>query len=115
MVKQILVVDDTPDDLGAMKNILRKEGYRVETAMNEEETLEKIGKNTFDLVLLDILMPVSGYKLFKAIRKKVSSGSKIVCASIVPRQDVDMNNIDGFIQKPFSNEDFIGSVKSILK
>jgi len=39
----------------------------------------------------------------------------IVYVTIVPKNDIDMNNIDGVIQKPFAPKEFISQVKNFLK
>ncbi len=115
MVKNILIVDDRLDDLESMKKILEKENYLVVAVTNETEVLEKIAEKVFDLIILDIIMPHSGYDLLKTLKKKLGHKSKIAYISIVPKQDVKMDGADGFIQKPFSNEDFITNVRSLLK
>lgn len=115
MVKNILIVDDELDDLSSMKKILEKENYKVETASSEGDVLGKIIEKIFDLIILDLIMPRSGYDLAKLLRRKLGHKSKIVYVSIVPKQEVTMAGADGFIQKPFSNEDFIIKVRSLLK
>ncbi len=75
--------------------------------------LWKISKSTFDLILLDILMPVSGYELLRHLKEKTPA-SKIAFVTILPKGDVNMSDIDGFIQKPFSNENFISEVNKLM-
>ncbi len=60
-------------------------------------------------------MPTSGYEIIKKLREKVGHKSKIAYVSILPKSDVNMKGADGFIQKPFSNQDFINGVKVLLK
>ena len=69
MAQRILVVDDSPFILELVKDVLVREGYDVERAMNGHEAMLAIGENPPDLVLLDIIMPeMSGYQVCRLIR-----------------------------------------------
>ena len=115
MVKNILMVDDEFDDLETMKNILSGEGYAVKTATNGAQALDLLTGNGFDLVLLDIRMPtLSGYDLLRLLRERLNHKAKMIYISIVPKGDVDMDDADGFVQKPFSPKKLIAEVKKIL-
>lgn len=54
----ILVVDDTPTNVTLVKRIFEKEGCHVVTAENGEDALSKTGTEKFDLILMDIMMPL---------------------------------------------------------
>ncbi|MCI8363865.1 MAG: response regulator [Eubacterium sp.] len=70
--KRILVVEDNEINREIVEEVLKSEGFLVETAQNGEEALEKIQESTagyYSLVLMDIQMPVmDGYEATKAIR-----------------------------------------------
>src|SRR6185369_3954551 len=55
---QILVVDDDPDILEALSEILEAEGYEVDRARHGQEALARIEQRRPDLILLDLMMPV---------------------------------------------------------
>lgn len=75
---RILVVDDEPDLQRNLEKTLEKEGYFVETAANSPDALQKLDKRSFDLIILDIIMPDwtgklskrAGIDLLKEIRSK---------------------------------------------
>ncbi|MBW2965939.1 response regulator [Candidatus Woesearchaeota archaeon] len=114
-MKTIMVVDDEPEDLKTMKSVLEKEGYNVVTAEGGVDFLKLITHKDFDMVLLDIRMPkLSGYDLSRLLRKRLNRKIKIIYVTIVPEKEVAMNNIDGFIQKPFSPESLLDGVKKAL-
>lgn len=116
MVKKILVIDDEFDDLSATKAILEKEKFDVETSTNGAQALDLLRKSKFDLVLLDIKMPtLSGYDLLRILRERLNHKVKMIYVSIVPKQDVDMTDIDGFIQKPFSPKSLMEAINKVLK
>lgn len=69
MKKKILVVDDEPDLVAAIKARLEKSGYQVIPAYSGEEALKALRQEKPDAVILDILMPEpNGLKVLKKIR-----------------------------------------------
>ena len=116
MAKRILVVDDDFDDLQTMSTLLEASGYKTVHVSNGAKALDLLKSNGFDLILLDIQMPtLSGYDLLRLLREKLNHETKMAYVSILSKNEVDMDNIDGFIQKPFSPAFFIKEVKRILK
>ena len=66
----VLVVDDTPQNVKLLTDLLVVNGYRVEAAQSGEEALEKIAASIPDIVLLDVMMPgLSGYDVCRKIRQ----------------------------------------------
>ncbi len=116
MQGKILIVDDEFDDLFSMKEILEGNGFEVKTAANGAQALDLIENEKFSFILLDILMPVlSGYGLMRLFRQRIDRKMPIVYVSIKPSQDVDMDDIDGFIQKPFTPESLFSGVTNAIK
>lgn len=116
MYDKILVVDDESEDLKTMKMLLEEKGYAVKTTSDGTKALEILMENRFDLILIDILMPrLSGYELLRLIREKTNHDMVLVYVSIVPKQEVDMTDVDGFIQKPFSPDSFMKVVKKAIQ
>ena len=112
VAKKILVVDDDFKDLNLMKSVLEHEGYEVHGATNGAKAIDMLGTR-FDLILIDIQMPtLTGYDLMRLIREKINGKSNLVYVSVVPKKNVDMSNVDGFIQKPFKTPSFIKLIKS---
>ena len=65
-----LVVDDEETDLRLHSDLLRAEGYQVQTASNGEAACRLIAQETFDLIVTDIVMrPVSGFEVLQAARR----------------------------------------------
>jgi sigma-B regulation protein RsbU (phosphoserine phosphatase) len=66
---KILVVDDTPNNVMLLEDMLTARGYQVTTAVNGEEALGKMAAEAPDLVLLDIMMPkMNGYQVLEHVR-----------------------------------------------
>jgi class 3 adenylate cyclase len=67
---RILVVDDVELNRSMLSRRLERKSFQVETAEGGQEAIEKIRSTTYDLVLLDIMMPeVSGYDVLEEVRK----------------------------------------------
>lgn len=65
----ILVVDDTPDNLRLLIRILQKNGYKVRPVTNGFSAIDAIQSSAPDLILLDIMMPdINGYELCKKLK-----------------------------------------------
>ncbi|MBI2629500.1 response regulator [Candidatus Pacearchaeota archaeon] len=115
-MKKILIVDDEADVLETMRTILEKEEYGVTTAKNGAYAIDLLKTVKPDLILLDIMMPtLSGYDLLRLLREKLNHKVKMVYVTVVPKSEVDMADIDGFIQKPFSPKEFVKKIKEVLK
>ena len=66
---RILVVDDADFNREAMTRILEREGHQTDTAVDGSEALEKLGREAFDLVLLDVMMPgIDGIQVMETMR-----------------------------------------------
>lgn len=119
MSKKILVVDDEEMGLRMAEFILQKE-YQVEKATSGAECLEKLGQDRFDLVLLDVEMPVmNGFETLEKIRNMSScKDQKVVFLSA----DDDAKSKEkacalgalGFVRKPILPQDLQNFVAEIL-
>jgi len=70
MVKRILVVDDDENILSLERTILEQKGFAVTTAAGGAEALKLLDAETFDLVLLDVMMPeVDGFTVCRRIKE----------------------------------------------
>lgn len=73
---RILVVDDNPINVQLVGSILAEEGYIVEFASGGDEAMDWIRSLSFDLILLDVIMPgKSGFQVCREIRNHASYGS----------------------------------------
>ena len=118
MNKNILVVDDDKDIRELVEVYLKTEGFNVKLAENGKEALELIEKTSFDLVLLDVMMPkMNGLDTLIMIRKKYIMPVIFLTAK---NEEVDMIRglalgADDYIGKPFSSMELLARVKAQLR
>lgn len=116
--RKILVVDDDKDICEAISIYLKSEGYESQRAANGKEALEKLEEEAFDLVLLDIMMPVmDGIVCASKIRETSAIPIIFLSAKSEDTDKVLGLNIgaDDYITKPFSPMELIARVKSLLR
>jgi len=110
-----MIVDDAKEDLETMKSVLEEAKYDVVIVEDGAAALDQLTEDGFDLIIIDIKMPtLTGYDLLRLAREKVNHNAKMIYCSIVPEKEVTMEDIDGFVQKPFSPEALLKEVKKVL-
>jgi len=115
--KQILVVDDLPDNLLLLATILEAEGYEVDTTDCGYKAIAKIEANPPDLVLLDVMMPnIDGYEVAQWISQNQPSVSIVLVTAYdtLPQLDPTKIKIDGFIRKPIDIDEVLLKVETLL-
>ena len=118
MQKHILLVEDDEAIREMVDNYLTMEGFNVTTATNGEEALQNCLQKTFDLVILDIMIPkLNGLEVLKIIREQAALPIIIMSAK---DSDVDKAlglglGADDYIAKPFSMLEFSARVKAVIR
>lgn len=117
MSAKILVVDDEREDLDRMRSLLEKAGHDVSTAPDGARALDTCAGGNYDLVLIDIKMPtLTGYDLLRLLKERCMEDTRLLFVSIVPKKEVRyLDELDGFIQKPFTDEGFISAINRSLE
>ncbi len=117
--KRILVVDDDETVLKPLAEILRLEGYSVDTAETGKEAIEKSNNRFYNLALIDIRLPdMEGTRLLSAMRDTTPKMVKIIITGY-PSLDNAMEAVnkgaDGYVIKPVKIDSLLSSVKEHLK
>jgi two-component system, chemotaxis family, chemotaxis protein CheY len=115
----ILVVDDDPDILEALSEILEAEGFEIRRARNGKEALERLEPDPPQLILLDLMMPVmDGWEFAQRMRQRPTfSGIPIIVLSAdrnVGSKALDIGAV-GHLAKPFELNDLLEMVRRALK
>ena len=105
--KRILVVDDDDAIRALLFTVLRRRGFKVDTARNGSDALERCATCRYALVLLDLLMPQkSGYDVLREMASWPAEGRPLVVvltAGSEPR-NLDPALVAGTVRKPFDIE-----------
>jgi len=117
--KKILHVDDEPDTLEVVKTILEKAGFKVDSVESGKDALKEIKLDSYDLVVLDIMMPdMSGWDLFTRITE-IKSEYNIIFLTVLEvsesrLKELKEHGIKDYITKPFDRDDLVTRVKKVL-
>lgn len=88
MAKSVLICEDERAISKAMQLKLQKSGFEVEQAFDGEEALAILEKKSFDLVLLDLLMPkADGFSVLEGLQKRGSKQKVIVTSNLSQEED----------------------------
>ena len=114
----ILICDDQPDIVNALKIYLTPEGYNLFTAENGEQALELVRTQAIHLVLLDIMMPrMDGITATAKIRE-ISNAPIILLTAKSETEDMVLGlnvGADDYITKPFVPVEVLARVRSALR
>ncbi|NVJ88680.1 MAG: response regulator [Flavobacteriaceae bacterium] len=111
---KVLLVEDNIINVMVAKQILTKEKMKVDIATNGKVAVEKVKQNTYDVILMDINIPImDGYKATKEIRKfnkeiLVLALSASVFMEI--KDKISASGMNGFIFKPFNPDELLKQI-----
>ncbi len=119
MKKTIMVVDDEPNTLKVIKDILKAEGFKPITAKNGKDALKILKKSKVDLILLDIMMPgMDGWDVCEKIKADKKT-EKIPIVFLTAKDEPVSRSMGSlaaadYITKPFEYKDLIKRIKRII-
>ena len=117
--KKILVVEDEAHLAKGLQFNLEREGYRVTLADNGQSALDLLGKQDFDLMILDIMLPkVSGLDVARKIRNRDMRFPILMLSAKSTDEDREMGleaGADDYLTKPFHLPELLLRVKGILR
>ena len=114
----ILIADDNKQIVSILSEYAKKEGFTVFTASDGEEAVRAFGKNKFDIVLLDVMMPKKdGFEVCREIRKASSTPIIMITARGEDFERIMGLDIgaDDYIVKPFSPGEAMARIRAILR
>ncbi|MDV3427286.1 MAG: response regulator transcription factor [Bacillota bacterium] len=115
---KILVVDDEVRMRKLIKDYFKREGFEVSEADNGISALDTFNKGSFDLIILDIMMPfMDGYAVCKEIRKKSTIPIIFLTAKSEDEDKLTGYSLeaDDYMTKPFSPKILVAKAKAIIK
>jgi two-component system chemotaxis response regulator CheY len=112
--RRVLVVDDDPDILDALSEILEVEGYDVRRARNGREALQRISEGRPDLILLDLMMPVmDGWEFARTLGPVARPPIVVLSADRNVSQKANEIGAVGWLAKPFELTELLALVRRV--
>ncbi|WP_152183206.1 transporter substrate-binding domain-containing protein [Sulfurimonas indica] len=115
---RVLVVDNIDDNRELLINNFQDTNLAVDSAKNGLEALQMAEKNAYDLIIMDIRMPVmDGYEATRAIKAKKEIPVIALSASVLKGDftEVDKELFDAYLRKPIHKEELFDVIKTFLK
>jgi len=117
--RRILLVDDEPGLRRTLSDRLRKEGYAVETAANGQIATDLLRKNDYDLIILDLNLPVkNGLEVCQELRRE----GRNVAVLMLTARDAIADKIaglklgaDDYMTKPFESAELMARIEALLR
>jgi len=115
---QILIIDDDEKLVDLLKDFLTNFGFQITAALHPQEGLDLLRKGSFDLIILDVMLPdMDGFEVCKQVRKD----SSIPIVMLTARGDV-MDKVvgleigaDDYLAKPFEPRELVARIQSVLR
>ena len=121
MSKKVLVVDDEEVIRKLLRIHLVKWGYEVKEAVDGTQAIEEIGKDDFDLLICDILMPnMDGWQVLKEVKSNPKTKDMPVIVLTAKNQDMDMFKgydlgASYYMTKPFTKAQLLYGLKLMFE
>ena len=117
-MKKILIVEDEPDIQELLAAYLRDAGYEIAIAEDGVEAMTQFQKGTFDLILLDLMLPkIDGFGVCEMIRRE--SNVPILMLTALDGEQEQLRGfqleIDDYVTKPFSMPVLLQKIRAILR
>lgn len=115
---KILLVDDDIELTELLAELLSLEGFQIHTVHNGKAALEELENATYDLILLDVMMPqLNGIETLKQLRHKYALPVLMLSA-----RDDEIDRVlglelgaDDYLPKPFNDRELVARIKAILR
>ena len=114
----VLICDDQPDIVNALKIYLSADGYRIFTACNGAQAVELVQTENIHLVLLDVMMPVMDGIVATA---KIREFSNIPILLLTAKSETDdkvaglKSGADDYITKPFEMKEVLARIEAVMR
>ena len=116
--KKVLLVEDNELNFEIAKTVLEEAGFRVDGASNGKEAVDKASNNTYDVILMDIQMPImDGYEATKELRRLGNRAPIIAMTANAFSEDKKKAKevgMDAYIPKPIDVNKLVSKIMNIL-
>ena len=116
---KLLVAEDDRRMAGALKELLKEEGYDLDLAYDGEEALDFLMADMYDLVILDVMMPKKDG--FSVVRRMRQEGMRTPVLMLTAKGEVDDkvtgldSGADDYMVKPFLSKELLARVRALIR
>lgn len=118
--EMILVVDDSPTEQRIVAAALTRQGYRVITAADGDEAIDKAARERPSLIVLDVVMPrKNGFQVCRHL--KTTEATRTIKVLLLTGKDQDSDRFwglkqgaDGYLTKPFDDTELLAHVAKLV-
>ena len=118
-MSRILIVEDEPDIALGLQDDLTRQGYEVETVGDGESAIRRASGETWDLILLDVMLPkIDGFEVCRELRRLgVRTPIVILTAKVQEAEKVLGLELgaDDYVTKPYSPRELRARIKAVLR
>jgi DNA-binding response OmpR family regulator len=120
MGKRVLLIEDEPNIIEAIRFILSRDGWIVETHADGASAVAAVGKKRPDIIILDVMLPgKSGFDILRDLRADPDHAALpiLMLTARGQKKDRDMAQTAGvsaFMTKPFSNSEMLETVNGLM-
>ena len=118
--RRVLLIEDEPNIIEAIRFILSRDGWRVDTHSDGQTALATVRSKSPDLVILDVMLPNrSGYDILNDLRSEEATKTLPVLMLTARGQKKDRDlaerlGVNRFMTKPFSNGEILATVRELV-
>ncbi|MCO6382711.1 MAG: response regulator [Vannielia sp.] len=119
MSKRVLLVEDEPNIIEAIRFILSRDGWRVDTHSDGATALEAVARARPDVMVLDVMLPgKSGFDILRELRADEATAALPVLMLTAKGQGKDRElamqfGANRFMTKPFSNDEVLDCLREL--
>jgi len=118
-VKRLLLIEDEPGLVLTLRDRLTREGYALESCVDGESGLERAARESFDLVLLDVMLPrLNGFDVLRELRKRGVDTPVIMLTAkgqVVDKVVGLKLGADDYVTKPFEMVELLARIEAKLR
>jgi len=119
MKKKIIIVEDEKPMLKVLTIKLENEGFEIETASDSDELFQKLIKEKFDLIILDLMLPkMSGFEILEKLKGESIQTPVIIASNLSQEEDrkraTELGAVDYIVKSDTSLVEIVNKIKAFL-
>jgi DNA-binding response OmpR family regulator len=114
----LLLIDDDAELCGMMKEFFAESGYKLDCAFNGRDGMARALKSTYDLIVLDVMLPmIDGFTVLHQLRKRTAVPVIMLTARVHRRDRIQglESGADDYLAKPFDPDELLARIRAVLR